>query len=113
MKNVKPDATEEEIIHALKLACAWDFIKRHPDGINGKIGERGSGLSEGQSQRIAIARAILRDAPIMLLDEATSALDNETQENIKKAINNLQGQYTILIIAHRLSTIINSDKIML
>ena len=79
LRMVKEDATDEEIIEALKIACAYDFVKKMPEGINSEVGPRGLGLSEGQSQRISIARAVLRDAPILLLDEATSALDITTE----------------------------------
>ena len=71
MRMVKEDATDEEIIEALKVSCAWDFVEKLPETINSNVGERGRGLSEGQAQRIAIARAVLRDAPVLLLDEAT------------------------------------------
>ncbi len=82
MRLVDENATDEQIIEALKTSCAWEFVSALPDGINTKLGERGQGLSEGQSQRIAIARAVLRDAPIILLDEATSALDIDTEKQL-------------------------------
>ena len=72
---VKPDATDAQIVSALEAACAYEFVKKLPDGINTPMMERGKGISEGQAQRLSIARAVLRDAPVMLLDEATSALD--------------------------------------
>ena len=74
---VNEEATDEDVINALKTACAWDFVENLPEGINSILGERGRGLSEGQAQRISIARALLRNAPILLLDEATSALDRQ------------------------------------
>ena len=105
MRMVKQDATDEEIIEALKIACAWDFVEKMPDTINSKIGERGRGFSEGQSQRIAIARAILRDAPILLLDEATSALDVTTERNVLKNIMNQKPNKTCIVTTHRPSVL--------
>ncbi|MDO4963037.1 MAG: ABC transporter ATP-binding protein [bacterium] len=112
LKLVKNDLTESEMIKACKDACLHDFIVSLPDGYNTIIGEGGVNLSGGQKQRLAIARALIQKTEIMLFDEATSALDNETQSSIKKAIDNMKKDYTILIIAHRLSTIINSDRIL-
>lgn len=109
---VKKDATDEEIIEACKLAQLHDFIMTLDDGYDTKVGEGGVSLSGGQRQRLAIARALIKKTEIILFDEATSALDNETQKSIQKAINNMKGEYTILIIAHRLSTVINSDRIL-
>ena len=93
------------------MACIDDYIMSLPDKYNTMVGENGVILSGGQKQRIAIARALLMKTEIILFDEATSALDNETQSKIQEAINNLKGEYTILIVAHRLSTIIDSDRI--
>ena len=107
----KENATMKEIREACKMACIDDYIMSLPDKYNTMVGENGVILSGGQKQRIAIARALLMKTEIILFDEATSALDNETQSKIQKAINNLKGEYTILIVAHRLSTIIDSDRI--
>lgn len=111
LRLVKEDASDEEIINALKLACAWDFVNRHPDGIYGKVGERGAGLSEGQAQRIAIARAILRDAPVMLLDEATSALDTETEKRVlENILYNCPGK-TCIVSTHRKSILRHCQRV--
>ena len=107
----KPGATEEEIINACKFAASHDFIKKLPQGYDTKIGENGVRLSGGQKQRISIARAILKESPIILLDEATSSLDAESEEIVQNAINNLTKNKTTLVIAHRLSTIHNANKI--
>ncbi len=107
----KENATMKEIREACKMACIDDYIMSLPDKYNTMVGENGVILSGGQKQRIAIARALLMKTEIILFDEATSALDNETQSKIQEAINNLKGEYTILIVAHRLSTIIDSDRI--
>ena len=101
MRNVKEDATDEEIIEALKTACAWKFVQKLPDGINSEIKERGGGFSEGQAQRLSIARAILRQSPILLLDEATSALDAATEKQVLQNI--MQDRYprTCIVTTHR------------
>ncbi len=109
---VKKNVTMKEIEEVCKKACIHDYIMSLPEKYDTQLGEGGVTLSGGQRQRIAIARALLTDTKIILFDEATSALDNETQQNITKAINNLQGNYTIIIIAHRLSTIKESDQIV-
>ena len=107
----KEDATLKEIRKACRLACIDEYIMSLPNKYETLVGENGVILSGGQKQRLAIARALLMQTEIILFDEATSALDNETQEQIQKAIDNLKGEYTILIIAHRLSTVIDADKI--
>ena len=106
MRMVKEDATDEEIIEALKIACAWDFVSRIPETIHCKIGERGRGFSEGQAQRIAIARAVLRDAPILLLDEATSALDVTTERQVLRNIVQQKPNKVCIITTHR-PTVLN------
>ena len=105
MRMVKQDASDEEIIEALKLACAWDFIKKLPDTIYTNMGERGRGFSEGQAQRIAIARALLKDAPILLLDEATSALDVTTERQVLKNIIQQRPNKTCIVTTHRPSVL--------
>ena len=101
MRTVKEDASDEEIVQALKLSCAWDFVEKRPGGINARVGERGRGLSEGQAQRIAIARAILRDAPVLLLDEATSALDVTTERQVLRNIITQRPNKTCIVTTHR------------
>lgn len=108
----KPDATEEELINACKAAHCYELIQSMPDGFDHVVGERGSKLSGGQKQRLAIARGILKNAPIIFLDEATSALDSITEKSIQKALDNLCADKTTIIIAHRLSTIKNVDRIL-
>jgi ATP-binding cassette subfamily B protein len=108
----KPLATDAEIERAAKLAEAHDFIMQKPEGYSFMIGERGASLSGGERQRLAIARSILKDAPILILDEATSALDVETEGRIKRALDALRKGRTTFIIAHRLSTVANADIIL-
>lgn len=105
LRMVKENATDEEIIQALKSACAYEFVERMDEGINSEIGTRGKGLSEGQAQRIAIARAILRDAPILLLDEATSALDVETERKVLRNIIQSHPNKTCVVTTHRPSVL--------
>ena len=111
MRMVKKDATDEEIIAALKVGCAWEFVKTLPEGIHSQIGEHGTGFSEGQAQRIAIARAVLRDAPILLLDEATSALDMEIEEKVLYNIMECGKCKTCIVTTHRPSILEMSDHI--
>ena len=101
MLNVCPDAADEEIIDALKTACAWNFVEKLPDGINSEIKERGGGFSEGQAQRLSIARAVLRHAPILLLDEASSALDVATERQVLRNIMMETYPRTCIVTTHR------------
>ena len=111
LRLIKQDATDEEIIEALKIACAWDFVEKLPQGIDSPVGERGRGLSEGQAQRIAIARAVLRDAPIMLLDEATSALDVETERKVLRSIIQKKPNKTCIVATHRPSVLTMCQRV--
>lgn len=114
-KNIsfgKPDATNEEIIAAAKKACCHDFIMALPNGYDTVVGEGGGTLSGGEKQRISIARAILKDSPIIILDEATASIDPENEHLIQSAITELTQGKTIITIAHRLATIVNSDQII-
>ena len=111
MRMVKENATDEEIIKALKTACAWDFVKDLPDGINTHLGGNAHGISTGQAQRISIARAVLRDAPILMLDEATSALDSETENTVLKNIVSTCPNKTCIVSTHRPSILELSDRI--
>lgn len=112
LKIGNESATDEEIIKALKVANAWEFVKELPEGIETNIGDAGNSLSGGQKQRLSIARAVLKNAPIMILDEATSALDTESERLVQEALENMMKNRTSVVIAHRLSTIQNADHII-
>lgn len=108
----KLDATDDEVQKAATDAYAHEFISQMPDGYNTRIGDRGVRLSGGQRQRICIARALLKNAPILILDEATSALDTESEKMVQKALDNLMNNRTTFVIAHRLSTVLHADQII-
>ncbi len=111
MRLAKPEATDAEIEAALRLACAWEFVEKMPNGINNSIYERGKGLSEGQAQRVSIARALLRDAPVLLMDEATSALDVETERNVLRNILQKAPNRTCIITTHRPTVLSMCDRV--
>ncbi|HEY9120608.1 MAG TPA: ABC transporter ATP-binding protein, partial [Marinobacter sp.] len=106
-----PDASDEQIIEAAKTAEAWAFIEALPEGLSTAVGERGVRLSGGQRQRLSLARALLKDPPILVLDEATSAVDNETEAAIQRSLKRIGHNRTVIMIAHRLSTIVDADTI--
>ena len=108
----EPDAPLEKVIEAAKKACCHDFIMRLPDGYDTVIGEGGASLSGGEKQRISIARAIMKDAPIIILDEATANVDPENEAELTKAIAALTREKTIIMIAHRLKTVVHADQIV-
>jgi ATP-binding cassette subfamily B protein len=107
----KPDATEDEVLEALKKAQCMDIIEKLPDGVNTVIGEKGTYLSGGEQQRITIARAVLKDAPILILDEATAFADPDNETKVQAAFDEMSKDKTLIMIAHRLSTVKNADKI--
>ena len=107
----KNTATDDEIIDALKIANAWEFVKDLKEGICHNVGDSGNKLSGGQKQRLSIARAVLKNPPIMVLDEATSALDPESEKLVQNALEKMTINRTSIVIAHRLSTILNSNSI--
>jgi len=107
-----PNATDEQIKKAAQLSFISDFIESLPEGYDTLVGERGLKLSGGEKQRLAIARVLLKNPPILIFDEATSALDSYSEKMVQKALNDLSEQHTTLVIAHRLSTIVDSDQII-
>jgi len=112
MQLAKPDATEEAIVETLKSASAWSFVERLPQGLDTLIGERGIRLSQGEKQRLTIARVLLKNPPIVILDEATASVDTQTERLIQNALDQLMQNRTVLIIAHRLSTVRKAHKIV-
>jgi ATP-binding cassette subfamily B protein len=108
----RPEATDEEMLAALERAQASEFLARQPHGLDTVIGERGRSLSGGERQRLSIARALLKDPPILILDEATSALDAATERRLQAALEEVMRGRTTLVIAHRLATIRNADRIL-
>jgi len=112
IRMAKSDATDEEVIQAAKAACCHEFIKDLPNGYHTTVGDIGGSLSGGERQRISIARAILKDAPVVILDEPTAALDTQSEVAVQKAIDTLVKDKTIIVIAHRLSTITGADQIL-
>ena len=112
IKFGKPQATHEEVVAAAKAACCDDFIESLPNGYNTVIGEGGASLSGGEKQRISIARAMLKNAPIVILDEATANVDPENEDRLQKAIEALTRNKTIIMIAHRLKTVRHADQIL-
>lgn len=115
MENIRigrRNATDEEVIAVAKAACCDEFVSRFPQGYQTMIGENGSTLSGGERQRISIARALLKDAPVILLDEATASLDVENETSVQNAITRLTKGKTVLVIAHRMRTVAGADKVV-
>jgi len=112
LKLAREDASDAEIVDALERAAAWEFVRKLPDGLETNIGEKGIRLSQGEKQRITIARVILKDPPLVILDEATASVDTITESKIQSALDNLVRERTVLVIAHRLSTVRKADRIV-
>jgi ABC-type multidrug transport system fused ATPase/permease subunit len=112
MLLAKPDSTDDEIKNALEQACAQDFVQALPHGLDTNIGEKGIRLSQGEKQRLTIARVLLKNPPFVILDEATASVDTITERKIQEALQHLMEQRTVLVIAHRLSTVREADKII-
>ena len=115
MENIRigrRNATDEEVIAVAKAVCCDEFVSRFPQGYQTMIGENGSTLSGGERQRISIARALLKDAPVILLDEATASLDVENETSVQNAITRLTKGKTVLVIAHRMRTVAGADKVV-
>ena len=111
VRLAKPDASEEEVLEALRKAQCMDILEKQPDKLQTVIGSKGTYLSGGEQQRIAIARAFLKDAPILILDEATAFADPDNEAKVQKAFENLAQGRTLIMIAHRLTTVTNADCI--
>ena len=111
LRMTSPMATDGQLVDALQTACAWDFVSQLPDGIHTPLGERGSGLSEGQIQRLAIARALLSDAPILLLDEATSALDIDTERRVLGNMLSSGKRRTVIVTTHRPTVLLSCTRV--
>ena len=111
VRMARPDASESEVLDALQKAQCMDIIEKLPDGIHTVIGEKGTYLSGGEQQRITIARAVLKDAPILILDEATAFADPDNEAKVQAAFEELSKGKTLIMIAHRLSTVVNADRI--
>ena len=111
MRMVAPEATDARIEEALRTACAWEFVSQLPDGIYSKINERGNDFSEGQNQRLSIARALLRDAPVLLMDEATSALDVATERRLLRSIMRKEQNRTCILTTHRPTVLTMCDRV--
>ena len=112
MLLAQPEASEADMIAALEAAAAWEFVKKLPEGMGTQIGERGVRLSQGEKQRLTIARVILRNPPLIILDEATASVDTITENAIQTALDHLVQERTTLVIAHRLSTVRRADQIV-
>ena len=112
IKFGRPDATHEEVVEAARRACCHEFVEGLPEGYATRLGEGGATLSGGERQRLSIARAILKDAPVVLLDEATASLDVENETQVQRALSRLLAGKTVLVIAHRMRTVANADKIV-
>ena len=112
LRLARPEAADEDIVAALEAAAAWDFVESLPDQLETQIGERGVRLSQGEKQRLTIARVILRNPPMVILDEATASVDTITENAIQQALGKLVQERTTLVIAHRLSTVRRADQIV-
>lgn len=111
LRITAPDATEPQMVAALKAAAAWEFVQALPQGLDTPVGEHGTGFSEGQAQRLAIARALLKQAPILLLDEATAALDAETEQQVLKSLSETGADRATLVITHRPGVLELCDRV--
>jgi ATP-binding cassette, subfamily B, bacterial IrtB/YbtQ len=108
----RPDASEKQVREAMELAGVAEIVARLPQGLQSRVGEGGASLSGGERQRVSIARALLKDAPVVLLDEATSALDVDNERHIQRAMQRLRERSTLIVVAHRLTTVMSADQIL-